>query len=215
MFRATQPIALLMVMGLLVLTGCEDPKVRISQLEESNQLLLDQLQQAEGELMACRGANDNCQQELALARTEVDTAPVEEVPDGWQAVPGGAMIAIEGSVLFNSGKTQLRNSARTSLDQVVNALRSEYSDKEILVFGHTDDQPIKRSGWKDNFQLSTERALAVVRFLHGRGISPDRLAACGAGEFRPRVPNTSADNRQQNRRVEIFALDVAVQTALR
>ncbi|HRX87797.1 MAG TPA: OmpA family protein, partial [Phycisphaerae bacterium] len=65
------------------------------------------------------------------------------------------------------------------------------------------------------YELSAERALAVVRWLKERGVSPSRLVACGVGEYRPRVPNTSRDNRAKNRRVEIFALDAEVKTAAR
>ncbi len=117
------------------------------------------------------------------------------------------MIAIPGNVLFAPGKATLRKSGKTALESVASAIRGQYGGKDIFVFGHTDDQPIKKSGWKDNFELSSERALSVVRHLKDRGITPSSLVACGAGEYRPRVPNTSDSNRSQNRRVEIFAVD--------
>ena len=59
----------------------------------------------------------------------------------------------------------------------------------------------------DNYQLSTERALAVARHLVSRGVPPGRLIAGGCGEHRPREANTSKTNRAANRRVEIFALE--------
>jgi chemotaxis protein MotB len=220
MSRIKHCAPLLLLALLVTLTGCDDPKQRIALLEESNQQLMDDLNSARSELDALRQANDDCQNELASARRDADTLrgqlaakPDEKVPAGWTAVPGGAMIAIEDSVLFDSGKAKLRSQAQRSLEAVASALRGEYSDKEILVFGHTDDQPIKKSGWQDNYELSAERALAVVRWLKDRGIQPDRLAACGCGEYRPRVPNTSATNRQKNRRVEIFALEDVARTA--
>ncbi|RME41480.1 MAG: flagellar motor protein MotB, partial [Planctomycetota bacterium] len=74
-------------------------------------------------------------------------------------------------------------------------------------FGHTDDTPIRKSGWKDNYELSAQRALAVVRYLGSKGIDFKRLIACACGEHRPRVPNRSAAERARNRRVEIFAVD--------
>ena len=117
------------------------------------------------------------------------------------------MIAIEGEVLFSPGKVSLKESAKRTLDGVVSTIQGEYADKDVFVFGHTDDRPIKKSGWKDNWQLSTERALAVVRYLGDHGVTSTRLAACGAGEHRPRVGNTSQANRAKNRRVEIYAVD--------
>jgi chemotaxis protein MotB len=117
------------------------------------------------------------------------------------------MIAIEDDLLFAPGRITLREEARKTLDGIVSTLQGEYGDKDIVIFGHTDDRPIKKSGWDDNWQLSTERALAVTRFLQEHGISASRLVASGCGEHRPRVPNTTEPNRTANRRVEIFAID--------
>lgn len=223
MTRALKPLILLSLGGLLFATGCDDSKEKMAMLEQSNQSLLADLQRARAELAQCNESTQSCERELALARGEADMlrnrppqvvqAPAEPVAPGWTAVPGGAMIAIEGSVLFDSGKVKLKSSAQGTLDQIYSALRGEYSDKDVLVYGHTDDDPIKKSGWQDNYELSAQRALSVVRWLKDRGVSPDRLVACGVGEFRPRVPNTSRDNKAKNRRVEIFALDAEVQTA--
>jgi chemotaxis protein MotB len=121
------------------------------------------------------------------------------------------MIAIEGEVLFQSGKVTLRPEALKALESVARTLNSEYSDRDVLVFGHTDGQPIKKSGWKDNLELSAQRALAVVRYLQGKGVSPKRLVAGGCGEHRPRVERSG--NVAKNRRVEVFVLDNVVRTA--
>lgn len=219
-------VLLIVAVGMVGLTGCgEDPKQRIALLEGENQQLMDDLARAREEAeRAQRDAND-C--ESILARLRSDNAslaarisdlqsapppaqPQPQVPQGWTAVPGGAMIAIPGEVLFQSGKATLRSEAQRVLDQVVSAVNSQYSDKDVLVYGHTDDVPIKKSGWKDNFELSSQRALSVVRHLESRGVNAKRLVACGCGEHRPVVPNSSAGNRSKNRRVEIFALDASV-----
>ncbi len=219
MIRATKPLIVLSLALLILTTGCEDHKARIAMLEDSNQQLLGDLQNAREELIALRQANDNCQNDLSKAMTDVEnltaqlSKPAEDVPEGWTPVPGGAMIAIEGSVLFAPGKVNLRSGAQQSLEQLVNAIRSNYPDKDILVFGHTDNTPIRKSGWKDNYELSTERALAVVRWLNGRGLNPEKLVACGCGEYRPVVPNDSDSGRSKNRRVEIYALDAEVRPA--
>ena len=76
-----------------------------------------------------------------------------------------------------------------ALDPVIRTLNSEYPSQDVLVYGHTDNVPIKKSGWKDNFELSTQRALSVVRQLQTRGVSPTRLVAAGCGEHRPVLPN--------------------------
>jgi chemotaxis protein MotB len=122
------------------------------------------------------------------------------------------MIAIEENILFAPGKVTLRDEARKTLDAIVSTLEGEYGSKDIMVFGHTDDRPIKKSGWADNWQLSTERGLAVVRYLREHGVAAERLVAAGCGEYRPRVPNTTEPNRLSNRRVEIFAIDAQART---
>ena len=209
------PIALMA----LALTGCSSKlKERITMLERANDNLTEQLNRCHSDLDDVAGERDETGRRLAMAQRDVDDllAQLAALPEpeqaapGWTAVPGGAMIAIEGEVLFTPGKETLRNSARRTLDAIVSAVQGEYNDKDVFVFGHTDDQPIKKSGWKDNWQLSAERSLAVVRYLKDRGVSTGRLVACGAGEHRPRVPNSSAPNRAKNRRVEIFAIDPQV-----
>ncbi len=210
-----------------VLTGCSDHKQRFALLEQRNRDLSAQLDKVRGELRnAAQYAADADQfatetdrrllasvDEADRLRARLEEMSVQkEAPPGWTAVPGGAMIAIEGSVLFASGKAELRAEAERTLDALASTIKAQYPDKDILVFGHTDNAPIKTSTWADNWQLSTERALAVVRALQQRRLPPARLAACGCGEFRPLGDNVSDASRTRNRRVEIFALDAQPRT---
>ena len=219
MIRAMNPIVITLLVCLLFASaGCEDRKQRIAMLEESNQQLLDDLQAAREELVTCRQSNEACQGDIAAARGRIgelsnQLAAKSQAPPGWTAVPGGGMIAIPGSVLFDDGDAGLRKGDKRSLEQIVSTLRSDYAAKDVLVIGHTDDSRINKSGYKDNYQLSTERALTVVRWLQAQGINAERLVAGGCGEHRPRVANSSPENKERNRRVEIFALDMAVRTA--
>ncbi|MGB2986661.1 MAG: OmpA family protein [Phycisphaerae bacterium] len=194
---------------------------RISMLEDVNRNLTERLNLARDELREADSERDELNRRLLAARDETDAlqgqlaerAAPEEAASGWIPVPGGAMIAIEGSVLFTPGKVTLRDEARRTLDAIVSTVQGEYADMNVLVVGHTDDQPIKKSGWTDNYQLSAERALAVVRYLRDHGVSPARLVTCGCGEHRPRVPGASEANRAANRRVEIFAIDPQLLTS--
>lgn len=206
------------LLGLLS-TGCtQNLKERISLLEETNATLTEQLNSSRSELDASYRGRQDVARRLAAAMREADdlrsqlanTPIIEETAPGWTSVPGGAMIAVDGSVLFAPGKTVLRDKARTALGGIVSAIAGEYADKDILVIGHTDDLPIQKSGWQDNWQLSTERALAVVRYLRDQDVETDRLLAAGCGEHRPRVPSRSKSDRATNRRVEIFALDSSI-----
>ena len=118
----------------------------------------------------------------------------------------GLVITFVDSVLFNSGKAKLRPQASESLDKVAKVCRGIVADREVGIEGHTDNQPIKYSGWKSNWELSTARATSVLHYLAKEGISPERLSATGYGEFRPIATNKTVEGRQKNRRVEIVIL---------
>ena len=210
--RGFGPVCLLS----LAITGCAAThQQRIAMLEEINKHLTERLNEAQAEVDAANREQAELDARLLAALDEADSlrARLDEastqapLAPGWTAVPGGAMIAIEGDILFETGKVTLRSEARRALDGIARTIQSQYAGKEILVVGHTDDQPIKKSGWKDNYQLSTERALPVVRYLMAHGVAPARLMAGGCGEHHPRVPNNSDTNRAANRRVEVFAID--------
>lgn len=204
--------------GALATVGCSDElktkDAHIALIEDTNQRLTEDLAAAQRRTDDLMRQGDECNAQLVAARSGMDdlkaqlaAVPQPTTPEGWQSVPGGAMIAIEGSVLFSSGKAALRDRGRSTLAAITSTIRAEYPTKDIYVMGHTDDVPIKKSGWKDNYELSAQRALSVVRYLADHGIDPRRLVACGAGQHRPRVPNANDDNRTRNRRVEIYAVD--------
>ncbi len=204
-----------------VAAGCAtQAKQDMASLEDRNRDLAAQLNKTRGDLDAAHRSRAAIDQRLAAAIRDVDSLrselagrPEPQIaPAGWTAVPGGGMIAIEENILFAPGKVTLRDEARKTLDAIVSTLEGEYGGKDIMVFGHTDDRPIKKSGWADNWQLSTERSLAVVRFLREHGVAAERLVAAGCGENRPRVPNNTEPNRLSNRRVEIFAIDAQART---
>ncbi|MEK6675478.1 MAG: OmpA family protein [Planctomycetota bacterium] len=204
------------------LGGCAaNPKNNVSDADQRNRALASELAKARGEIDAATREREELNRRLLAAqresgdlRAQLANAPVptEEPAPGWTAVPGGAMISIEENVLFAVGKIALRDQAKKTLDAVASTIQGQYADKDILVFGHTDNQPIKKSGWDDNWQLSTERSLSVVRYLKERGIMADRLVAAGCGEHRPKADNASDKNRSANRRVEIFAIDPQART---
>lgn len=199
------------LLALLSVMGCADPKdATIADLQQQNALLNDRLsasEMAKGDAIrngeAARQRAVELEQALQAAQSARNVAPAS---GGWDAVPGGAKLEIAGNLLFDSGKNELKPDARRILDRVVSDIRQSYSDKDIFVFGHTDTEPIKKSGWKDNYELSTERALAVVRYLQSKGISGNRLVAAGCGEHRPESANRSNAAKAKNRRVEVFAV---------
>ena len=117
----------------------------------------------------------------------------------------GLVTRMLDQVLFDSGKAELRPGASRVLDKVAQVL-TQASDQPVGVEGHTDNQPIRHSGWADNTALSVARAKAVVEYLIERGVDRSRLTAAGYGEQRSLASNETAAGRQKNRRVEIVIL---------
>ncbi len=147
--------------------------------------------------------------ELERAKQELERRLKDEISDKEVKVEmadKGLVITFVAEVLFDSGKAQLRNDSLPKLEKVANVLNTTVSDLNIGIEGHTDNQPIKRSGWKSNWELSTARALSVLHYLSQTGVNEPRLAATGYGEYRPVALNDTKDGRQKNRRVEIVIL---------
>lgn len=114
------------------------------------------------------------------------------------------------NVLFDSGSTAIKPLGRELIAALAEPLRQFGND--IFVEGHTDNVPIGGRPGYTNWNLSTDRAVAVVTLLateHGMG--QDRLAAAGYADNRPRVPNDSARNRAINRRVDVLVVAEGVQ----
>ncbi len=107
---------------------------------------------------------------------------------------------------FDSGSAELRPETLQILDQIYAFIKRE--PNLIRVEGNTDNVPISTSLYPTNWELSAARATAVVRYLvEHDGLDPTRVSEAGYGEFRPRKPNDTDANRQQNRRVDIVLLN--------
>jgi chemotaxis protein MotB len=118
----------------------------------------------------------------------------------------GLVITFVAEVLFDSGKAIVREDSFSTIDKVVRILKEEVSGHDIGIEGHTDNEPIKYSGWKSNWELSAQRALGVLHYLESNGVNSIRLSAIGYGEYRPVASNNTEDGQQLNRRVEIVVL---------
>ncbi|MBI3312578.1 MAG: OmpA family protein [Candidatus Omnitrophica bacterium] len=118
----------------------------------------------------------------------------------------GLVLTFVAEVLFDSGKTELKSKAQEALSKVASVIREKVADRDVGIEGHTDNEPIKVSGWKSNWELSTARATSVLHFLDEEGVDPSHLVASGYGEYRPVDSSDSLEGRRKNRRVEIVIL---------
>ena len=154
--------------------------------------------------------------DLERAKAELEDRLSKEISDkevDVQMNDKGLVITFVSEVLFNSGKADLRDESLSKLDKVASVLTTTVSDLNIGIEGHTDNVPIKHSGWKSNWELSSARALSVLHYLEdAKNVSPNRLSATGYGEFRPVESNSTPDGKQKNRRVEIVILPNVLKT---
>lgn len=122
---------------------------------------------------------------------------------------GRLTVNILDRILFNSGEADLKSDGEAVLQKVATIL-GQHPHLKIHVIGHTDNVPIKagaRSRFASNWELSTTRATAAVRFLTEKaGVDPHRLGAVGYGEFRPIADNATPEGRAKNRRIAITIL---------
>ena len=118
---------------------------------------------------------------------------------------GRLVLDLRQDVLFASGRATLSPDGGAVVAEVAQALAA-FPDRRFQVEGHTDDVPISSARFASNWELSTARAVAVVRVLLDGGVAPASLSAAGFGEHQPRADNGTADGRARNRRIEIVML---------
>lgn len=147
--------------------------------------------------------------QLREAQAELERRLQQEIRDRQvklRMAERGLELTFVADVLFDSGKDTLRGQAHETLAKVASVIQEKVSDRDIGIEGHTDNEPIKVSGWRSNWELSTARALSVLHFLEEQGVPPEQMVASGYGEYRPVASNDTAEGRQKNRRVEIIIL---------
>ena len=192
-------IAVIMMSGCAINFATRSPW-DVQQLAE----LSDQLEQFKTLARLKADEADQLRQAKGMLEQRLSSS---EVSVGYDA--RGLVTRMLDQVLFDSGKAELRGGAFPVLDKVAQVLQ-QVADQPVGVEGHTDNVPIKYSGWADNKALSYARAKAVSEYLISKhGMDPERLTPIGYGEERPIASNGTAEGRQKNRRVEIIILPQA------
>jgi chemotaxis protein MotB len=166
------------------------------------QALVDELSKSKRKLEAAKADLEKKSSEyeqLATAlRGEIDSGRIELME-----LRGRTTVKMKDKILFASGSATIGADGRDALRKVAEALRG-MQGKAIRVEGHTDNVPTGAGGpFASNWELSSARALAVVRFLQEKGVDPTRLSGAGFGEFQPVQANDTPEGRSQNRRIEI------------
>jgi chemotaxis protein MotB len=111
------------------------------------------------------------------------------------------VLRLPEGVFFDSGEARVKDAT----GQMLKILTPELAKRnlEVRVEGHTDNRPISSGRFRSNWDLSTERASAVIALLLAEGMLPTRVSIAGYGEYRPIADNTTDEGRRQNRRVDL------------
>jgi len=215
--RAASPktiVPLICLVSLSLLSGCTNWEKKYQALLVEHENLKGQLDYERGEKGQLANRISQDQQTIEELQRQIEQqrktpADASGFGEGYDVAfdpdAGTITVTLPNAILFDSGKATLKTATSRELDHIRSVLREKYNGKRIDVVGHTDTDPIRKTKdkWKDNWELSAERALTVTRYLIGRGIAEDNIRAVGCGESRPIAPNSTTSGKAKNRRVEI------------
>jgi len=115
---------------------------------------------------------------------------------------GRMIVKMSDKILFDPGKADLKKEGKQAMAEVTQILAG-IPDRQFQIAGHTDNVPIRSRRFKSNWELSTARAVNVVKFMAENGMDPKRLSAAGYSEYDPVGDNSTEDGKMLNRRIEI------------
>ncbi len=115
---------------------------------------------------------------------------------------GRMVVRMSSDVVFAPGSARIKSEAGDAIKQVAETIK-QFPDRKFMIIGHSDSSPIKTDRFPSNWELSSQRAIEVVRLMVEAGVPPTMLSAAGQAEFDPLVENDSDSNKATNRRVEI------------
>ena len=196
--------------AVVMAAGASGCSVKLVKRSQSDIEQLDALSQQVDDLRELSQAKAEEAERLRQAKELLEAQLAKEISEHQVSVgmdERGLVITFLAEILFDSGKAKIRPDAQPILDKVTRVLQQELVKQPIGIEGHTDNDPIKHSGWKSNWELSTARATSVLHYLvDERRLEPTRVSAIGYGEYRPVASNDTPEGKQQNRRVEVVVL---------
>jgi chemotaxis protein MotB len=202
-------IMLISLVSITQICGCTNWKKKYEALNVEHQNLRGLLERERAEKQQLVEQSQQTIDELQKQINErnLSAGEVTGFGEGYDvsvdALAGTITVTLPNAILFDPGKATLKKATSVELNHIESVLEQKYGGRLIDVVGHTDSDPIKKSKWKDNWELSSQRALSVVRYLIEHGIPKDRIRAVGRGETQPIASNATASGKARNRRVEI------------
>ena len=172
------------------------------------------LTQVQTSLKASRQELDDLRKQRALTEKRLKafkalTGKLKAMIDSGQLAVrmrnGRMVVELPAAVLFPSASAELSKAGKMALMKVAVTLE-QFPGRKFMIAGHTDNQPVRTAGYRNNWDLSVARAVHVTEFLIEAGLKPTSLVAAGYGEFDPVASNNAKSSRQKNRRIEIILL---------
>ncbi len=206
--KTTRLISLLALVAATTLVGCKNNQQTVDELTTENESLRKQLddrnaalESAERERQAAIARADDADKSKGTAGAAAGDKNFAGI-DGVSASQIGhdLHVSIEGDVLFDSGKTALKENAKKSLDKVAAILKEKYPGKYIRVAGFTDTDPIKKSAFKNNYYLGFDRAYSVREYIITKGLDGKVISLSSFG------PDVPLKTKAQSRRVEVIVV---------
>lgn len=191
----------------------ENLQAQISNLNSEKNRLLDTIEGLKKELKQEKLTVQQKEKEVSeldKTRREIETSLKDQIAQKdikLEEIEGKLKVTFVDKILFDSGSVKVKPKGQEVLLKLADSFRDS-EDEKIAVEGHTDNVQIGSAlldRFPTNWELSTARATAVVRFLQEKGnIAPERLTASGFGFYRPVAENETPEGRKQNRRIEII-----------
>ena len=208
------------VAAITALTGCTNWEQKYKALDVEHQNLKGLYDNCTSSLDSASAEKAQLGQQLSQSQRTIDELqkqistekkPADKVTgfEGMDvsvdAAAGTITVTVPNEILFTPGQATLRKSEISELNKIQSVLQERYGGKVVDVVGHTDSDPIVNSAklWKDNWELSAERALTVLRYMVSHGTPSKEIRAVACGESRPVSSNSTSAGKSKNRRVEV------------
>jgi len=187
---------------------------RLTALGENVEDLQGQNSRLSGQNARLQQALEELRERERQARTRLDTfrnlierfrSMIESGQLRVRIVRNRMVVELPEGILFDSGRAGLKERGQETLAEVAGVL-AQIENRSFQIAGHTDNVPIRNRRFRNNWELSTRRAVTVTRYLISQGVPANRVSAAGYADTEPTASNDTPEGRAQNRRIEIVLL---------
>lgn len=188
----------------------------LAEAQEENEQLKGEFAELEGNLKMSKEEITQLSQQINASNQKIESLKnaISEAFESYdpgdinvEEREGKLYIIMSNSILFDPGRARLTSESKDVIETLAGVF-NDNADLNVQVEGHTDNEPvvIHKATYKDNWELSTARSLAVVREMEKAGVAANRMAAAGKGDQQPVASNETEEGRAKNRRTEFVVI---------